>query len=97
MEQPSASRCFQPPERLPASSPSRPSSPAIAISSSIRGATFRGGHLVDPGVELQVLPDGQILVEGELLGHVADVLLHPVGLGDDVEAGHPACAGWSGR
>ena len=47
---------------------------------------------VDAAEETQVLPHLQVLVEGELLAHVADVPLHLFGLGGDVEARHPARA-----
>ncbi len=41
---------------------------------------------VDPGGEQQVFLDRQVLVERELLGHVANLALDLFGLGDDVEA-----------
>jgi hypothetical protein len=47
---------------------------------------------VDPRGELQVLLDGQVLVEPELLRHVADVTLDRVGLADHVVAEAGAAA-----
>src|SRR6266508_4660142 len=35
-----------------------------------------GRHAVDAGEEVQVLDDGEVVVQGELLGHVADPLPH---------------------
>ncbi len=43
-------------------------------------------HAVHPEVEAEVFEGGQILVEGELLGHVADGVLHLFRLRDDVVA-----------
>src|SRR5262245_19671873 len=40
---------------------------------------------VEPRHEFEILPDRQILVEGEALRHVADLELDPVALGQDVE------------
>ena len=51
-----------------------------------------GGQAVDPAEEVQVFLGGQVLIEGEALGHVADVLFDPVVFPDDVEAAHPALA-----
>ena len=66
----SARRCFQPPESSPASwlaaRRSGPGGPAPR-----RPARRRSVEAVDAGHELQVLGDGQVLVERELLGHVA--------------------------
>ena len=45
-----------------------------------------GGQVVDAGVEAQVLVDGQVLEQRELLAHVADAALGPLGVGDDVLA-----------
>src|SRR5204863_3586574 len=50
------------------------------------------GNAVDAGVELEVLTDGQIFVEGESLAHVADALLDPLPLSGDVHAEHAALA-----
>ncbi len=47
----------------------------------------------DPRGELQVFLDGQVLVEPELLRHIADVALDFVGLLDDVVAKAGAAAG----
>ena len=47
---------------------------------------------IDAAEEAQVLPHLQVLVEGELLAHVADVPLHLLGPGGDVEARHHARA-----
>src|SRR6185503_17335971 len=35
-----------------------------------------GGHAIDAAEELEVLANGQVVVEGELLGHVPDALPH---------------------
>ena len=57
-------------------------------------ASFRR-DAVDAAVEVDVLLDGEVLVEREPLAHVADVGLDQLGLRADVEAGHgaPAAAG----
>ena len=49
-------------------------------------------QVVEPGDEVEILPDRQILVEGEALGHVADFELDAVGLGRDVVAEAGAAA-----
>src|SRR6266446_5208412 len=48
----------------------------------------RGLQAVDAAVELQVFRDGQVVVETEILRHVADVLADRFGIGADVEAFH---------
>src|ERR1019366_3167237 len=48
------------------------------------------GHAVDPRVEGEVLGDGEILVQAEALGHVADALLDALGLPHDVVSDHGA-------
>ena len=58
----------------------------------IRALQPVGGQAVDPAEEVQVFLGGQVLIEGEALGHVADVLFDPVVFPDDVEAAHPALA-----
>ncbi len=50
------------------------------------------GHVVDVGVEVEVLHHGQVGVEPEPLAHVADFVLDRLGLADDVMAGHPGLA-----
>ena len=55
------------------------------------GADARG-HAVQSGVEAQILVHREILVEAEALGHVADALLDPLGLGGHVVAHHRAVA-----
>ena len=50
-------------------------------------------HVVDVGVEVEVLHHGQVGVQPETLAHVADVFLDRLGLADDVPAGHPGVAG----
>src|SRR5262249_54324190 len=52
-----------------------------------------GGHLVDAGVELQVLADREVFIQREALAHVADALLDPLALGADVVAEDAALAG----
>ena len=47
---------------------------------------------VDAAVEVDVLLDGEVLVEREFLAHVADVGFDLFGLGADIEAGHGARA-----
>ncbi len=48
---------------------------------------------VNPQVEAEILGRRQFLVEGELLGHVADHALDPLGLPEDVDPRHLAPAG----
>ena len=55
-----------------------------------RGA--RVGQAVEAGDEVEVLLDGQVLVERELLGHVADPVLDGPALGAEVVAEHLALA-----
>ena len=83
---PSARRCFQPTDRLPVSSSSRPSRSAILQDVGAPLGELLVGQAVDAGVEAQVLVDGQVLEERELLRHVADVRAHLLGLGVDVVA-----------
>ena len=73
MQAPSASRCFQPPDSSPASCRSRPCRPSRSMAA--RASPGGIGEAVDARHELQVLPDGEVLVEAEALRHVADVAL----------------------
>jgi len=50
------------------------------------------GHLVDVGVEVDVLQDRQVGIEPEPLAHVADVLLDRLGVAHHVVASHPGVA-----
>ena len=54
----------------------------------LRGAlaNLRVGEVVDAAVQLDVLGDRQVLVQGEPLAHVADVALDDLALGEDVAA-----------
>ena len=90
MQAPSARRCFQPPDSSPASCCSRPVQ-AEALDGGARLAAGIG-EAVDAGDELQVLQDGEVLVEAEALRHVADVALDLLALGADVEAERRAAA-----
>ena len=47
---------------------------------------LRAGEPVEAGVELDVLPDRQTLVEAHLLAHVADPVAHAPGVTDHVDA-----------
>ena len=49
--------------------------------------------LVKPGDEVEVLADGEVFVEREALGHVADFQLDAIGLADHVVAEAGAAAG----
>ena len=84
VQAPSASRCFQPPDREPASCSSRP------LQAEPRNHLARGaggiGHAVKPRDELEVLAHRQVLIQAEALRHVADLALDLVGLGADVVA-----------
>src|SRR5215475_9364469 len=64
----SASRCFQPPERWPASCFAR----SHLVENGSDGFSCVG-KLVDAGYEFEVLGDGEILIEAEALRHVADL------------------------
>src|SRR6266571_1484842 len=46
----------------------------------------RGFEAVDAAVELQVFRDGEIVVEAEVLRHVADAFAHGFGIGADIQA-----------
>ena len=83
---PSARRCFQPTDRFAVSSFSRPTRSAIFEHVGALRGELLGGQVVDAGVEAQVLVDGQVLEQRELLAHVADAPLGPLGVGDDVLA-----------
>src|SRR5579872_2056220 len=50
-------------------------------------------HLIDAGDEIEVLEDGEILVEAEFLRHIADVAADERRLADNVEADALAFAG----
>ena len=54
---------------------------------------LRGGNFVDTTVEVDVLLHGEVIIEGELLGHIADDLLDLLGLGHYIEAFHMSLAG----
>ena len=84
MQAPSARRCFQPPDSVPASWRLAAHEPEPLD----RRARLLLGlrEAVDAGDELQVLLDRQVLVEAEALRHVADVALDLVALGQDVVA-----------
>ncbi len=89
----SASRCFQPPERLPASCELRAASPRR--SSASRHAPLAVGHGVHARDEIEVLRDREVLVEAEALRHVAHLALDALGVAHDVvaEAGAAALVG----
>ena len=53
----------------------------------------RLGEVVEPGDEIEVLLDRQVLVEREPLGHVADLALDTAAAADDVVAEHRPLAG----
>ena len=54
------------------------------------------GDAVHAGEEIDVLFDREVVIEGELLRHVADVAADLFGLGGDVEAVHAgACPKWA--
>src|SRR6185436_6310261 len=55
-------------------------------------AALGARYAVDAGVEAQVLGDGQVLVQAEALGHVADALLDAFGVARDVVADDAAAA-----
>ena len=62
----------------------------------MRGAMAVGAEAVGGGVEGQVFLDGEVFVEAELLGHVADVLLDVGGVFADVHAEDGGVAGGEG-
>ena len=84
--QPRARRCFQPTERVRVRLRSRPSRPAISRTQARRVSTAFFGQAVGAAEEADVLDHGQVLVERELLRHVADRPLDALGLAADVEA-----------
>ena len=45
------------------------------------------------GVKVQVLLNGEVFVQAELLRHVADASLNLVGMGGDIDIQHPQFAG----
>src|SRR5215208_6813220 len=50
------------------------------------------GHTIDTGVELEIATDREILVQGEPLAHVSDVLFDPFATGGNVEIEHTRAA-----
>ena len=81
-----------PPERLPARRRLNGARLLKASSRSVFSCAAPARHVVDVGVEVEVLHHGQVGVEPETLAHVADLLLDRLGLADDVMAGHPGVA-----
>ena len=84
VQAPSASRCFQPPEKL-----ARELALAARKAEPIdHGARRRAriGKAVETRDEFQVLRDGEVLIQAEMLGHVADVALDLVGFAANVVA-----------
>ena len=87
MAQPRARRCFQPPLEvagqglLPADQAGHAGGPT-----SFRSRSPLRGKAADAAVEIDVLAHGQVVVESELLGHVADDPLDVLALAGDVEA-----------
>ena len=49
-------------------------------------------HVINVGVEVDVLHHGQIGIEPETLAHVANLCFHGLGLADDVMSGDPRLA-----
>src|SRR5882672_10587176 len=91
--QASATRCFQPPESVPGDLVAAASQPDLAQHLLDKGGADASRDAVQPGVEAQVLVHGEVLVQAEALGHVADALLDPLRLGGEVVAHHrPAAA-----
>ena len=56
-------------------------------------AEFGAGHIVDAGVEVEVLPYRQVFVQRKPLAHVPDVLLDPFWLREDVVPKYGAATG----
>ena len=50
------------------------------------GGAPRIGHAIDAGNEFKVLADREVLIEAEALGHVTDLALDLVLLGENVVA-----------
>ena len=61
------------------------------------GSRARAAQAVDRSEEAQVLLDGQVEVERELLAHVPEPALPGIGLGGDVDAAEPGDAARRGR
>ena len=91
--QASPSFCFMPPESRPASRSVNGPSAVISISRGYCSLPLGGGDAVHVGVEVQVLLDGQVLVQAEPLRHVADAGLDLLRVGGDVDAQHLQLAG----
>ena len=90
MQAASASRCFQPPDKRAGELVPPRGQPEFLK----RAADMLADRLqpVEPRHEFQVLGNRQILVERELLGHVADLALDLQRLGPEVVAEHRALA-----
>ena len=93
MAQPSASRWRQPPGRSRVSVFSRPSRPAISSTKRPARGESLARQAVDAAEELDVLVDGERLVEREALRHVANATLHAFGIATDVDAADQGRAG----
>jgi hypothetical protein len=72
MQAASASRCFQPPDSVPASWLRREVRPR---SSSVSATLFDRFQVIEPGDKFEVLANRQVFVEGKFLRHVADLAL----------------------
>ena len=48
-------------------------------------AALGGRHTAQVGVEVEILPDRELLVEAEALGHVADTVLNVLRRGHDID------------
>src|SRR5579885_508169 len=77
--------CFMPPESRPTSRPVNGPSPVICNSSSYRDGRC-GGNALEVGVEIEVFRDRQILIQPEMLRHVAEQGLHRERLGSYSDA-----------
>ena len=89
---PSARRCFQPPQEQPGA--------PVEVRPDVRELDRRvapapellAAKAVDARVEVEVLVHGEVVVERELLAHVADALADLLALGRHVEPEHRRAA-----
>ena len=58
-------------------------------SSSIRALPAFFRHAVEIGIEVDIFPHGEILIEAEFLAHIGEMLLDRGRLAADVESGDP--------
>jgi hypothetical protein len=86
----SARRCFQPPDKL--AGELLTARRQAEILKRVADVAARRIKVVEPGDEIEVLLDRQVLVEGKALRHVADFAANAAAVAAHVETEHGALA-----